>query len=434
MRSHPALALIAAAVPALAPLASAQVQDHAVEAAFVRADEQALEASPWEKRIAALLAEPRAALATEDLAGGAERLAALGAGAAPALLEALDSGRIAIDPADPAEDLVLRSDQRELVRAALERLGRGALLPLVEEGAQADATPHARQRALLALELVGRAEDLELAVAAAAADGLEALRSQRALQATSRAIVARDASALKRLRGLLEDAPHPAATSLVLGVARSGRREALVALADELDRLPQLQPLLLSAIACAAAQAPQPVDVRVLVEVRERLTSADPLLARSAAAAAGALEDFGAVPGLIQLLGSEAPGVRGEAHRALQRICALGYSAEAEPWSRWLERERAWFEARVPDLTPQLAGADGGRALAALREVAAHRYRRRQLAELVQPALEHPEAAVREEAAATLSALGCPLAAPSARPADAPRPEVARTDAGVAAG
>jgi len=361
----------------------------------------------WEAQIAALLL---AARREKPVPGPsvAQRLSGLGEAAAPALLDACSSGRVVLAADRPAEDLALLEAERGAVGAAAALLGREVLLRLAAElGAPTNAV--ARRRALLGLELAGQAEDLELAVGVARSarqDGLEQTEVQRELERTVAAIAQRDERCDEHLHRLLEQADDWIATSVVRGMACAQRPDVLLALAIELDHSPRLEPLILSALPRAASNLPTPYDLRVLEPVRERLSSTDTLVQRAAAAVAAYLEDFEALPALIGLLDSGDAGLRATALEALRHTSRRTYGPQPQAWTAWLERERQWYDRRVPVLGEDLVRADVGRALAALRELSAHRYRRHDLARLAVQALDHQDARVRSAACAALARLG----------------------------
>src|SRR5687767_3650664 len=96
-----------------------------------------------------------------------ERLHALGESAAPALLDAYVFARVVRDPLQPELDLALSEAERAAVAAAVARMDRAALCALAKEALARPGTA-LRTRALAALELVGRADELELALSIAA--------------------------------------------------------------------------------------------------------------------------------------------------------------------------------------------------------------------------------------------------------------------------
>ena len=77
----------------------------------------------------------------------------------------LDTGgqRVVVDPQRPQDDVLLQAGEPEQLRVALARLGRDGLLPYALVGTLDDASRGDRERALLVLEVVGMAKDLEVA-------------------------------------------------------------------------------------------------------------------------------------------------------------------------------------------------------------------------------------------------------------------------------
>lgn len=384
-------------------------QDSGVQVAPAAQPDNELQNFPQEPPAAdALLAQVvRAAReSSSDEATLADRIAALGASAVPALLDAYVYGRVAPDPLRPDQDVDLGPVERSALAAALARMDQSVLLDLAQ-AALATPLTSSRTRALIGFELAGRAQDLELALAVASTASAEDQSSARTrLEVAVAAVAARDGRAALRLRELLPGAADWIAPGLVRGLASAGSAEAVLALSEELDRSPQHELLLLGELARAARGAPMPCDARTSSEVVDRLRSADPAVARAAACAAGALEDAEALPILIALLDGHVPGVGESALAALRQITRCTYGAASGAWVAWLDRERNWLEQRAADLERQLAGPDAGKALVALREISGHKYRRHELAALAARALAHASPEVRRAACAALAELG----------------------------
>jgi HEAT repeats len=378
-------------------------------------DEALVQAEPsaLESRVAEILAaarQPKSSGATSVVS----QLAQLGDAAAAALLDAYAAEHLVRDPQKPELHLQLTEGERQALAAAVTKLDRGAVCGLAYEALVQPMAP-LRTRGLAALELVGRADQIELAVSVAAtaeAGSAEESVAQGELERTVAAIARREKAAFAKLRELLPKAKDWIAVGLVRGCASAGGADALTALTDELDRSPQQETLLLSELARAARTAPVPCDARVASEVAERLRSADPAIARAAAGAAGALEDSEALPVLIGLLDASNAGVRESALSALRQISRCTYGPASAAWSVWYERERAWIEQRGSDLERQLASPEPSRVLAALREIAGHKIRRHELAALASRALDNTSSEVRRAACATLAELGSRSCAP----------------------
>jgi len=412
----------------IAPWSAAAAQEPAAPAVETAAS-SVLPELEWSERLAELLLMSRADTDRERETT-TESLAGLGALAAPALLDGALEGRLRRVDADT---LRLEDVERAVLRAAALRLGEGALLALAREtAAQADQQLDARAtlRALEALALCGHGRELDLALELALGvdpAGSAAARAQRGLERAASEICARDASALRDLDALLEGVPETAALALLRGVAGCGRASALSALVDVLPRRPELALSILAELPRAAASAELPVDDWLLASVRAHLDANSIAEQRAAVRACGELEDFASAPALIGLLQTSDEGLRADAAAALAQLAGLSYGLDPTPWSSWVVRERRWFAADVPRLARELGSPVLGRVMGALRELGEHRYRRHDLARIVQRSLEDPEVPVRLTAIAGLRALGSRSAVPALIVAlDDPDPRVTR--------
>lgn len=372
-------------------------------------------ATPWRARVAAVLRD-----AEGDPHSTPERvglqLVVLGAGALPTVAELLGSGWLSpSDAADPATSRRLTKEELDALRAGVTGFGRQTSLPLVQALDNEFSGTETRAGALEILASVGRASDLQLAIAVATpSDGStgEAQRLLRGLERTVEAITRRDPGVHREMTDLLRTAPYPVASALVRGVVAAGDHAALPALAADLDHESELAVLVLSELGRAARNAPRPLDGRLLHKVRSYLDSEDVLQVRAAAGAAAALGDFGSVDALIGLLSSPSPLLQEAGLLALRSLSGLVYGSDPQLWTAWHERERGWFEAHSVELFEDLGSPYASRVTGALCALAGHRYKRDEIAASVASALRHPNPDVRRLACSTLASLG---SRPSAR-------------------
>jgi hypothetical protein len=341
------------------------------------------------------------------------RLAGLGAPALPVLLEGLALGSVSA-----ADGVRRRLDgaSAALVRAAVARIGRGPLISAAQAALAAHAdfpVPECLPPWIEGIAVCGSAADLALALDLAMAsetDDLAGLAAQRCLTNAMREVAAREEGALRELRRWVNRAGATMDLALVRGAAACGQPGALRALVDVLAEDESLFPTVVSELPRAARWVPRPLDESLLARLREAIEDPEAPQERTLAAlrAAGALGDAGALPHAIERLRSEDPRMRHAAHAALRAATGLLHDDRAQTWQAWLTRERAWFEDELTHLRSDLSSSQVGEVVAALRELAAHRYRRDELAWIAAASLEHSAEAVRLEAIAALSALGSP--------------------------
>jgi hypothetical protein len=162
------------------------------------------------------------------------------------------------------------------------------------------------------------------------------------------------------------------------------------------------------------------------------LRSHDPATRREACKVLGLGAHAPAAAALIERLDDEAPGVAHAAHWALERAFAQKLPPEPARWRAWLGESREWWSKRSSRAFDELAGDDPQAALAALKELARQRYRRREITRVAVPVLLSPDPVLAEVAAGLIGRLGDGSEAPELIAALG-RPEVrVRTAAGSA--
>jgi HEAT repeat protein len=161
-----------------------------------------------------------------------------------------------------------------------------------------------------------------------------------------------------------------------------------------LSREPELDALVLAAIGRGAQVVRHPIDESVAAEVRRFLSRADPELVQQAVVTAAKLEDYEAVPELLELAGSPAKNLRSAALGALRELARVDFGDEQERWSAWYEGETAWWEEQSAASFAQLAGGSAVDALHALGEISCVRLFRHELAEELSSALARREPAL----------------------------------------
>lgn len=337
-------------------------------------------------------ARVEALLVKLDQDGDVERtaldLAALGPRAAEALLSSL--ARADGPRALSLAGALASSDPRAVARAAAARL---------------DSMPDlADRRAILtALGAVGGEGELALCARAATLEhGALEGEFQRALGA----MLARGVEPYGELGvewpGLAPELRSAAARAL----GDAGGDGALRFLGGLLAHPDDTAGLILAQLGRAAGGAGRDAALEVSEEVRPLLQAGDQGLQKSVAIVLGRLEDAGSVPTLVELLRSDSPAVRANAHWALQRITTLAFPASPDPWDLWLRRESSWWMRRAPQAFSDLGAREEAVAAAAVKDVGEHRLDRHTLARELARALAHPSPDVRRLACESLGRLG----------------------------
>ena len=354
-------------------------------------------------------------------AGGAEvatpapnELARLGSERVPAMLDALATGRLSIQPADAA-DAALSEAEREALFEALASFRASILVPHLTqllESPEGESGGGPRGDLVLGLlARVGGPSDLDLARAAAGEGdehGVLERTTEAKLERAVEGILLRHPAGFRPLEREIADSIPAVAAAMVAGAAATGAPEALQLAADLLDFQPELEELLLARIGALSAQLPHPPEHSLQAAVRERLRSDDAALARVAALTAGRLEDYDALEDLIELLVHPEPSVRDAARWSLEHLSGTTLSTERTAWIAWLASERTWFSTEAEACIEALDHALPGRAAQAFEELSQHRFRRDRIAQVIGERGEHPDPDRRRLAHRALGKLGSP--------------------------
>ncbi|MBL8693293.1 MAG: HEAT repeat domain-containing protein [Planctomycetes bacterium] len=195
----------------------------------------------------------------------------------------------------------------------------------------------------------------------------------------------------------------------VLGTCRC--KEATQTLAALLGRVAALDATLLSYLSRSLVANPgASLDPETTAPIRQRLMASLPEVRREAALVLGRLADVSSVPELLRRLTDDHEGAREAAHWALKSITGLRLSLDAERWQRWHEGELAWWQSRGEDLVAALESAPRPQTLAGIREAAARRLFRHQIAERLVDLLSSDDREVVVAAAGALGSMGTRIA------------------------
>jgi len=346
-------------------------------------------------------AEIAAILSEESPASSAEaRLAALGTEAVPELFDALRAHLAATDGGSEGVATPLLG--------ALERMGRSAVLPVLELHA-ADDDAAARRAVLAVIAAIGQRPELALAAQAAAPGGFGPQKAPVLMfdfEQAAQAVLRRDPAANGSLTWLVGSIPIELGGGVVRAVAEAGDRRALESLVQLLGTVPDLDATILAHLGRSARNTVPPCPREAAAVVRGYLSSPRLDLARAALQAVGQLEDASAVEPCIELLDSPSEALAEGAHWALQRITGLGLPADSVRWASWYREELAWLENRAPmDFKILRTGSPVAQRVV-LAQVARHRLDRHLLAREVACLLRSPDAQLRELACGAIEQLG----------------------------
>ncbi|MEW6071986.1 MAG: hypothetical protein AB1726_05225 [Planctomycetota bacterium] len=328
----------------------------------------------------------------------------------PLLFAVLDRGEVRV-PALGA-GLVrhrLTAREGEVVARALAGAPPAALREHLEIVAGGPAAARAREIGLRLLGEVGDPADLALLVRLAAPAGGEGRlpHSRReAFEDAAWAVAARAPAGPGILLGLFAGEAPSLRAPLVRAIARSAHGDALRLLVRLLGRDPALDRAILAAVIRRAEWTPLPVDEDVREGVRSYLSAPDPDLVLLAVAAAGKLEDYAAVPILMEAIEAEDPNLRRSAFAALRHITRLTLRSDGDLWNRWYGMESAWWRDEATAAFAALREGEPREVVRAINSLAGRSLERHAVAGALLPCLEREESAVVAAACAALGKLG----------------------------
>ena len=186
---------------------------------------------------------------------------------------------------------------------------------------------------------------------------------------------------------------HPALLlPIVRGIGGTRSKRALELLPYLLLGEEGFDALVLNQLALVCTERRRPTSEDTRARARRCLSSlTGKRAARQAVLAAAMLEDYGAVPILIELLEDEDQVLARDAHWALRRLTGLSFRLDARRWREWLDEEVDFWDLRADELFELLDRGEAELARVALSEISDHRGYRHDLAREVAVVLGRPE-------------------------------------------
>jgi len=316
------------------------------------------------------------------------------------------------EPSDPRGPL--GPESLAALRGTLAQVPLAELRPFFATLAAEDPRLDRREVCVSVLAEVGERRDLKLVIELATPLDEHARVLPRSLrksyESALRSILERDAGALRTLQGAFDDVHVGLSSATIDAIGSVPSEDALMALAALLGRVRGLDAYVLSAIARLGPEVRQPVSEGVLSAVRDLLTQADPGVVRAAVRACGRLEDYEAIPRLLDMLSGSDENLSTSAHMALGEITGLPLHADARMWSSWYRHESEWWQVESADIFRELASGDELQVSNAINEVTGRHLFRHELAEALLPVLDRQEPELVVMACRSLGQVGSPVA------------------------
>jgi len=160
-------------------------------------------------------------------------------------------------------------------------------------------------------------------------------------------------------------------------------------------------------IVAAIAQMPEAgLGEQVVPSLRRMLESDNMNVRRETVTALAVFADVDSAKTLIEYLGDEERGLRGNAHWALKQLSGLHFPETKERWEVWFKEEVAWWEAEGSGLLEVLRSGTDLQILQAIQWLSEHRLYRTKFSVRLRKLLDHPSEEVRAAAEAALVRLG----------------------------
>jgi HEAT repeat protein len=327
----------------------------------------------------------------------------------PRVLRMLYDGKA--PPLADEESLPLSSVQEALLEGALEGIPRTVVIAAMEDVLRGKEGDSVRRLRIQIEGCVGSAGELpalfdlalhekETSIAPRLEEKLRAALSKIAARDPERA----DAWLLRHWEQLRKPLLEP----VVMALGDADDPHGVAVLTSIATWNDELAFLAIAQVRSLGPSTDEDVNYALLEVVRRRLDLTRPDRSQALVLVMGELSDFESIPLLLDLLEDSGEGMSKSALWALQRMTGLRLPAKAESWRRWLDQELAWKENERADVLQRLDSPERADVVAAVQELARHRYERPFLAERLAETLENPDPMVRVAACEGLAALASP--------------------------
>ena len=300
--------------------------------------------------------------------------------------------------------------RRQVIRQVLQDVPLARLRPVLERVAREEPRLNLREAAVTVLGGVGVARDvpLLLSLAAPLRQGSDVLPRghRKTLEMAVTEFMERDTRSFQAFLGNFADTHVGLRSSLVRAAERIGSEDSLRFLVGLLSRDPELDQLVLTSIARNARVLLIPVDEQFSAEVRPFLAHRDDDVARAAARAVGALQDYQGIGELLEMLSEGTANTRSNAHRALRDLTGLSFGPDPDRWNDWYSRETSWWEREAPRLVAGLESRDVAAVVHGIGVLSVHHLYRHDLAASLALCLRRDEPEVLRHACHALGRLG----------------------------
>ncbi len=314
-------------------------------------------------------------------------------------------------PFEQEEALRLSPAQQDLLTGALESLARPIVIDALDHFLAGQSGEDARRLRIQVEGCVGSASELALVLELAFHDE-EILLSPELepyLRPALAKILGRDPLASQKwLLAEWRDLKDPLLVPLVLALGDADKADAVAVLVEIATWREDLAFLAIAQVRSIGPSPSEIVNAALIDVIHRRLDPSRTDRAQTYVQVLGELSDFSAVPQLLDLLGVEHEGLRKSALWALQRMSAMPMPASAALWRHWYQKELGWARTEREDTIARLTSRSRAEAVAAVQEIARHRYQRHELARALATALQSPDAEVRLAACRALGALASP--------------------------
>lgn len=314
---------------------------------------------------------------------------------------------------EPESDVAVQPeavDRREAILiGALQRLPSSAVLEEFRRHVTAETGVDERLLAVHVLGEIGGASALDVILSTASAlEPIQWMRTyvQEVIEDSVAHTLQRDASLTKRVGSALAAGDTRFTPILVRALGKAGSPSSLPMLVRALGRDVELDLAIAQELVSIVSSSFGTLSSEDMESVRELLGSSDARLVRGGAAALARLGDEESCGRIVELLSSEDALTVSTAHWGLKLYSGLDLPPDAEAWTRWYERERAWFETALPVLREAIAAQDADRLIAPLNETLTHPLYKHRIAAAIEPLLDSDNATLGRLCCSTLGQLG----------------------------